>query len=458
MLLAEKRHVRTARNTPPLTDEQILRWADEHLQRTGEWPSATSGSLPDDRWEKWHNIDQALRMGLRGLPGGSSIAKFLAEHRGKRNRKQLPPYTEEQILAWADEHHERTHKWPSNKSGVIPGTNGETWTAVEMALSHGQRGLPGGTTLAQLLMDRRGADYHLNLPQFTEKQILIWIDAFHERTGKWPKASSGLIRDGWGDTWNAIDRALRSGHRGLPGGSSLARFLAQERGVRNKADLPPFSRKQILAWADDHFRSTGSWPNVRSGQLPGSDDDNWLSVDTALTNGTRGLKGGSSLAKLLAEKRGVRVHTLLAPLTYKLILSWADAHQQQTGQWPNLGSGAVVDAEGEDWYNIDNALRAGQRGLPGGSSLARLLSKKRGVRNPSDLPPLSIEEILGWIDAYHRANNKWPKYKDGSVVRSPGESWAGIDRCLREGRRGLPRGSSLARLLEEQRGVKRKRK
>jgi hypothetical protein len=32
--------------------------------------------MPD---EKWRNIDNALRYGLRGLPGGSSLAKLLAE-------------------------------------------------------------------------------------------------------------------------------------------------------------------------------------------------------------------------------------------------------------------------------------------------------------------------------------------------------------------------------------------
>jgi hypothetical protein len=47
----------------------------------------------------------ALRLGLRGLPGGSSLARLLDEQRRVRNVKNLPPLTEEQILAWADEHH-----------------------------------------------------------------------------------------------------------------------------------------------------------------------------------------------------------------------------------------------------------------------------------------------------------------------------------------------------------------
>jgi hypothetical protein len=48
--------------------------------------------------ENWRKIDHALCYGLRGLPGGSSLARFLAEHRGARNAKALPPLTEEQLL------------------------------------------------------------------------------------------------------------------------------------------------------------------------------------------------------------------------------------------------------------------------------------------------------------------------------------------------------------------------
>jgi len=46
----------------------------------------------------WRQIDNALRLGLRGLPGGSSLAQLLAHRRGYRNVRALPPLTEELIL------------------------------------------------------------------------------------------------------------------------------------------------------------------------------------------------------------------------------------------------------------------------------------------------------------------------------------------------------------------------
>ena len=71
-------------------------------------------------------MDTALRLGLRGLAPGSSLARLLGERRGVRNRKRLPPLTEEQVLAWADAHHEGTGRWPNRDDGPIPDTNGET--------------------------------------------------------------------------------------------------------------------------------------------------------------------------------------------------------------------------------------------------------------------------------------------------------------------------------------------
>jgi hypothetical protein len=48
------------------------------------------------------------------------------------------------------------------------------------------------------------------------------------------------------------------------------------------------------------------------------------------------------------------------------ILAWADAHREATGRWPNRASGSVRATKFECWSQIDNALRNGLRGLPGG--------------------------------------------------------------------------------------------
>jgi hypothetical protein len=446
-LLARERGARNVHDLPPLTESIILHWADRHYERTGAWPTAESGPILDSAGDKWSHINTALEQGQRGLPGSSSLARLLAKHRGVRNRKGQPPLTEEQILTWADLHFQRTGRWPTARSGPILDAPGETWMAAQMALHDGLRGLPGGSSLPLLFAEKRSARNTWTRPNFSLSQILAWADAFHQRTVKWPNSKSGPIPEAPQETWSAVNHALRRGTRGLPGGLSLAQLLATKRGARNQASVPPLSLKGILAWADAHFRRTGSWPAKESGSIPEAPGETWMAVDAALRAGNRSLPGGSSLPRLLQERRKRKnIHALL-PLSKKKILRWADAHFHRHGKWPTTRSGPVQDASHERWDLIDNALRLGLRGLQGGSSLLSLLAKKRGVRHCLHPPPLSPEEILVWAELHYERTGRWPKDSSGPITDAIGETWAAVDRALRLGKRGFPGGSSLAKLL-----------
>ena len=448
------RTVRAITPLPPLTEEQILKWADAHHHKAGGWPKVNSGDVLGAPGEKWMNIHTALYDGKRGLPGGSSLAQLLAEKRGLRNIGGLPPLTSEQILEWADAHHQKTGEWPKQKSGDVLDAPGEKWWNINAALSQGQRGLPGGSSMAQLLAEKRGVRNRGALPALTIEQILQWADAHRQETGEWPKLNSGAVLGAPSEKWGSVDNALRLGLRSLPGGSSLPQLLTEKRGVRNHSALPDLTIKQILKWADAHHQKTGEWPNQKSGAVLHAPDEKWGAISDSLSRGQRSLPGGSSLAKLLAEKRGVRNHLALSDLTVGQILKWVDAHRQKTGEWPKETSGDVLDAPGEKWRNIENGLRIGLRGLPGGSSLAKLLTEKRGVRNNSALPPLTTAQILEWADEHHQNTSEWPNQKSGEVLGAPGEKWGNIAGALALGQRGLPGGSSLAKLLTEERGVR----
>ncbi len=453
-ILAEHRGVRNKQDLPTLTTNQILVWADAHFQRTEQWPTRESGPVIDCPSETWVNIDQVLRKGLRGLSGGSSLAQVLDEHRGVRNPKDLMPLTVEQILVWADVHHDQTGQWPRKGSGSIANAPGEFWTNVDNALFQGIRGLPGGSSLSQLLAEHRGVRNIGGLPILTKEQILEWADSHRERTGKWPGIGSGPIEEAPGETWANVDAALREGRRGLPGGSSLPRLLAELRGARNIQGLPALTDNQVLAWADAHFERTEQWPTRESGPVVDCPGETWANIDRAITNGLRSFSGDSSLARLLAEHRGVRNHKALMPLTVEQILVWVDAYLDHIGQWPRKRSGPIANAPGETWANVDAALRAGTRGLPGGSSLPRLLAEHRGARNKQDLPILTENQILAWADVHFERKRQWPRMGSGRIVDAPGETWINVDAALKSGTRGLPGGSSLARLLAEERGVR----
>ena len=121
----------------------------------------------------------------------------------------------------------------------------------------------------------------------------------------------------------------------MTGRSSLARLLAQERGVRNVQRLPSLTEELIAKWAKQHHRRTGSWPRSDSGRVVGAPfDETWASVQAALTQGLRKLpRRWSSLAKFLRATCGAVPRWLGGQkLTVKAILAWADEHHRRSGR------------------------------------------------------------------------------------------------------------------------------
>jgi hypothetical protein len=371
-----------------------------------------------------------------------------------QGRPKPPVSTIEQILAWADSHYTRTGAWPTQKSGRVYEERSLSWCAINARLTHGHGPLPGRSSLAQLLADERGRRHHLMATKLTIEQIAQWADAHRKLTGAWPRHDSGPVHAAPDENWSAIDQALRNGIRGLPGKSSLAQLLAAERGVRNTKRLPDFTIDQILEWAVSYYDRHECYPRRSSGAIPESPGDTWMTVGSALEAGHRGLPGGSSLEILLASEFDARRHRHPPNLTLTSILAWADAHQVITGKLPRTTSGAILPAPGETWAAIDLALRRGTRGLPGGSSLARLLTEERSVRNEKDLPALNETQIEAWARAHFERTGRYPVSTSGPIADTL-ETWGGINAALVRGSRSLQGSTTLARFLREKCGVHR---
>jgi hypothetical protein len=105
--------------------------------------------------------------------------------------------------------------------------------------------------------------------------------------------------------WLKIETALRQGHRGLEPGNSLAGLLSRHRGVRTRLDVLRLSVEQILAWSDLHHAATGEWPTRGSGVVCAAPAETWVKLDSALRQGSRGLRIRTTLARVLAAHRGV---------------------------------------------------------------------------------------------------------------------------------------------------------
>jgi hypothetical protein len=139
----------------PLDAAEILAWCDAWHKRKGKWPKMEDGPIPEaPLGTTWRQVDNGLRLGLRGLPGSSSLARLLAERRGYRNKHGLPRLTEDMIVGWAEAYYSTCGTWPTERDSVVVGSDGETWTNLDVALRLGLRGLPGGDSLPQLIRRR----------------------------------------------------------------------------------------------------------------------------------------------------------------------------------------------------------------------------------------------------------------------------------------------------------------
>jgi hypothetical protein len=433
-----------------------------------------SGAIHGAPGDTWGNVNAALRTGHRGLPRNTSLAELLVKHRNVRSRGYAPKLTIDIILKWADAHHARTGRWPIQDSGAVVGVNGETWNSVHWALYLGHRGLPGGSTLAKVLARHRNVPNRMDLPRLSHEKIIAWAKKHYERTNRWPNRFSGKVvgADAPGETWLAIELAVHQGKRGLKRGTTLNRLLAKYAGKRDRLNPPPLSIKKILAWADHHYEATGTLPNTASGRVLAARDESWNSVNLMMRLGKRGLPRGPGLRELLERKRAAIARASRSRLTRDLLLEWIVKHYELTGSPPNVKSGAVIDEPGENWRAIDAALRSGSRGTGqsgawgrGGISLAAFI---RGQYQPPFAgigQRLTIEKITQWARDFKQRTGRWPSSRSAYVFSAPrsiaaqrqagrsieqdrpGERWSTIDRCLREGRRGLRAGSSLAKVV-----------
>lgn len=395
---------------------------------------------------------------------GTGIEKRRLKSTGRNPRVTIshevrwPELSEQLILALAEEYYTKFGRWPNTNSGKINPTSADSWRAINFCLKKGQRGLPGGSSLARLLNQGRGVPIYHDVTQLTYEQILCWADAHFKLNGAWPTEDSGPVADTAGETWRRIDSAIYAGSRGLTGGGSLARLLAEQRGKRHKYMLQDYDLDTINKWVLNHYLRLGRLPYVKDGPVAEAPSENWAMVDDAFKHARRGLAncGYNSLKEFLnarfpREDFGQRVYHR-PKLTTKCVLEWADAYHERTGHWPKWSSGSIPEAPGETWSKINHELYRGNRGFGVKMSLAELLVKHRGLK-PVRPGPLTIEQILLWADSHRERTGDWPNQNDRDPLpEAPFETWRNICFALNQGQRGLPTGCTLPLLLLAHRG------
>ncbi len=332
-----------------LTTEMLVEHYGSHVART-YWRSSSYGAVkdcfPQYDWQEWlfsrvpggfwksrTNCRRYLRwlgerLGYRHMDDWYGISyhdfarnKGLAFINGHRGSPALAVMTVMPRPNWCPwrflhvppgywERAENRHhylRWLGRQLGFRRSTDWYGISHQQIAAHYGVGLLGRRRSLYDLMREflpRLDWERHWRRWPISVERILEWADTHKARQGDWPTMTSGAI-PGTDVTWACVNGWLRHGHRGLLGGSSLSRCLYQHRDVKPGRTPPPLSQQQVLAWADAHFAAQGKWPTVQSGPVSGT-RETWLGIDSALRSGGRGLHGGTSLAQLLARRRGVR--------------------------------------------------------------------------------------------------------------------------------------------------------
>jgi len=337
----------------PLTEQQILRWALATRDKTGHflshddehvWDRNSDGSFTLIEDETGSAIDTAIAKGGRGLrrPDGSPLAgslrKLLILH---GYIDEQPDLTEAFVLDCIKATLEVTGEVPARNSPEVWGydTEGkpkllpnEKWLNIDANIINRHRGTirSDGSAFAESLFDfevKYGFKPERNL---TAEEIIDWIEATKEKTGKLISRNSKVIwRRGLGGKFEIV-KNLRGGQ--LTGENLDIVFKNKLRGLRNEdgshvaKSVSDFLRKygykykkhltkdEVINWCIATQEKTGQpliaktstvWRSKPDGKFEVVKGMTGRAIDKAIMNKGRGLMNddGSVLAKSLADFR-----------------------------------------------------------------------------------------------------------------------------------------------------------
>lgn len=297
------------------------------------------------------------------------------------------------VLDWARKFNEKYGRKPRKKDGIVEFAKGEyqgiTWNAINTASIRGHRGLPKGLSLADLMKMEFGIKNPKNTPTLTEAEIKELIKRFIELHGRKPQATDGQVESIEDITWENIDRRLRDGQCGLPGGSSLSMFIEQHFGIRDQVNVPEIPLTLIHNWVQSHLDKYKSKPIAKSGKVDFArgayQNISWHSVNQALKAGKCGLPVGTTLSSFIQFEFGIKNPKRAEPIPEEKVVLWIQKFIEKNNRKPKVNDGVIEFAEdqfsGLKWRLLNNYLSKGGRGFPGGSSLAKLIEKKIRYQN-----------------------------------------------------------------------------
>ena len=133
-------------------------------------------------------------------------------------------------------------------------------------------------------------------------------------------------------------------------------------------------------------------------------------------------------------------------------MKYADEFFEVNKKYPVINS-RKLSYHPFEWTYINTCLHRGFRKLKGGSSLRKLLVANNRVEEYlKSKDSITLKEIFGAIEKYHKLNGVFPTYKSGNVGFDFSENirqlttWSSIHTILNQGRYGLKK-TSLQKII-----------
>jgi hypothetical protein len=339
------------------------------------------------------SIDINLIKSTHPLDG---LLRYTSEAFGINNFEMLkeaircayPNLTKEIIINWVRSYIDKHKRKPYKSDGIVEFAEGEfkgiIWNSINSALNRGNRGLPGNSSLSDLIEENFDIKNPKNAPQLSENSICDLIQTFIDLYERKPQSTDENVPGIEGLSWANIDRRLREGSYGLPGGSSLAQLIRERFSIRDQVIVPTIPLEMIHSWVESYLAEYREKPTAKSGKIKYASGEfqglSWHSVNQAIKTGKTSLPKGSTLADYIAATFGIKNPKKAVAITKSLVLKWVDQFMQKHERKPTVNDGIIefagADFPGLTWRLLNNYLSKGGRSLQGGSSLSKLIKEK----------------------------------------------------------------------------------
>ena len=163
-------------------------------------------------------------------------------------------------------------------------------------------------------------------------------------------------------------------------GYNCRRIAEFQEGMRRRSDL---TYDIIKEWVKKFYEEHGKYPTRASGSVvyaPKEEPLTWQGVSICLMDGFRGLPGGLSLSDFLNKEMGILTRKYASRITEADVLEWVEKFYDRYGYYPTSKSQEGVDCPSDygklRWSTVNELLKNGQRGLPGGATLRKFIESK----------------------------------------------------------------------------------